>query len=1017
MARALAEVEETLVTQVPLDPAAAPEQLARVVQARLRRALESVGGDPEARRAAQVTLVNRVLGLLHELSRETVLPEDAIAEPGRRLLEVAEPRRQNLGRVEATTRPRIGLATSDLLVNGPHDLRVGLELRRELASADRVDLLCSFLKWSGLRVVEAELRDVLDRRPGCVRVLTTAYMGATERRTLDRLAELGAQVRVSYDTDKTRLHAKAWLFFRETGFSTCFVGSSNLSAAALLDGLEWNVRVSRADNPGILDKFAACFEQYWSEAEFEPYEPERDGQRYDAAVKRQRSDQTRLHLSLDVTPRAHQAEILEALEAEREAGHHKNLVVAATGTGKTVVAALDYRRIAKDLGGASLLFVAHRREILKQSLATFQVVMRDGGFGELLVEGMTPGAAQHVFASIQSLSKERIAAFAPDAYDVVIVDEFHHAAAPTYQRLLEHVRPKYLIGLTATPERADGLSIMSWFEDRIAAELRLWQALDLGLLAPFQYFGLAGPDLQGVRWSRGRYDVDALSNVYTADDVFLTRVLQELHAKVADIGAMRALGFCVDKAHARFMAHRFNEAGIAAEAITSDTPATDREAALLRLRRGELRVVFSVDLFNEGVDLPTVDTLLFLRPTESATLFIQQLGRGLRRAEGKACCTVLDFVGHAHRSFRFDLRFRALIGGTRRAIMRAVEGGFPRLPAGCEVQLDRVAQEAVLTNLRQTLGAGRAALAEDLRALGDVPLGTYLRETGLALEDVYDQSGHSFTELRRKAGFATTAGDETMERALARMLHVDDPVRLGAFGELLASPTPPRGDPADPAQRLLFVLLGQRGRPYAELDEAWATLWRASDLRTELQDLLQLLADRRRNLVLPVDGPLQGLPLCIHATYSLDEVMAAFDARTKRGGALRLQAGVYEARPYKTDVLFVTLEKQERDYSPTTLYRDYPLSDRRFHWESQSSCHEDTPAGRRYQAVRRGSERRVLLFMRSRRKDERGESMPYLLLGPAWYVGHEGGRPMQIEWALEHAIPSATYQQIKVAAG
>jgi superfamily II DNA or RNA helicase len=979
-----------------------------VLHERLVRVLDAL--PKEGRVQAQIALVNELLARLQETVNGVVTSEDHLALPGQMLravlAPVAPPRKPR-----APPSPGLPLSVSALLVNGRHDLSIGPELRKEIASADRVDLLCSFLKWSGLRLVKDELEELCTR--GQLRVLTTAYMSATERRALDELQRIGARLRVSYDTERTRLHAKAWLFHRATGFSTAAIGSSNLSHAALLDGVEWNVRVSQVDNPGILAKFNATFEQYWEDPVFQAYDPEE----FAEAVRRDKRHRLAPYLKLDIQPRPHQQEILDALEAERGRGHHKNLVVAATGTGKTIVAALDYKRLREDLPRARLLFVAHRREILEQSLATFRTIVRDGGFGEQLAAGDLPLHYEHVFASIQSLHDARLAEIPPDHFDVVIVDEFHHAAAPTYERLLEHLKPRVLVGLTATPERTDGKSVLGYFDGRIASELRLWKALDQDLLAPFQYFGVGGaPDVSGVRWSGGRYHTKELSGVYTADHLFAKRVIQETAAKVADVHRMRALGFCVDIAHAEFVTAQFVEAGIAAAAVSAKTHERERAAALRALERGELNIVFSVDLFNEGVDLPNVDTILFLRPTESATVFLQQLGRGPRLAADKECCTVLDFIGGAHRKFRFEARFRALLGGTRRSIEHQIEEGFPRLPSGCFIHLDRQAERLVLENIRQAVGLGRKQLVMDLQQLGDVDLGTFLREAGFELEDVYDGRG-SWSDLRRMAGFerrSPSEEDTTIERAFGRMLHLDDFDRLDGFAAFLAGDLERerlRADPRDPLQRLLYVLLGQTGS-FDHMQPAWDRLFASDWLRRELRELLAVLSDRCRRVTLPSPDA----ALRTHATYTRFEVMAAFDERTKKGGVKKTQTGVYPLKHLHTDLLFVTLEKSERGFTATTMYRDYPLSPSQFHWESQSSCHPGTPTGRRH--IQTGHDHHhAILLVREAQKDDRGVAMPYVNLGEVRYLRHVGVRPMRIEWELATDMPAELYQHAKLAAG
>ncbi|MGV0838549.1 DEAD/DEAH box helicase family protein, partial [Mycolicibacterium thermoresistibile] len=619
-------------------------------------------------------------------------------------------------------RPATPLADAALMTNARDEPTLGAELRAELVSADHVDLLCAFVKWQGLRLLEGPLND-LRHRGVPLRVITTTYLGATDARALDALVnDFGAQVRVNYETDRTRLHAKAWLMRRNTGFHTAYVGSSNLSHAALVDGLEWNVRLSAMSTPHLLEKFRATFDSYWENREFEPYQPADDGDRLRAALATasgsRTSDRLTVTLSgLEVRPKPFQAEMLEELDAERTIhDRHRNLIVAATGTGKTVIAALDYRHLAREAHNRNLtlLFVAHRKEILQQSRRMYQEVLTDATFGEFLVGGEEPVKWRHVFASIQSLSKARLTSIAPGHFDVVVIDEFHHADAASYRRLLDHVRPMELLGLTATPERGDGVDVRDLFDGRVAAELRLWDALEQNLLCPFHYFGIHdGTDLEDVSWKRGGYDLEALSNLYTGNDTRTRIVIKELTDKVSDVSTMRALGFCVSVAHARYMAQRFNEAGIPALAVSGETSAADRRDALAELRNRDVNIVFAVDLFNEGLDIPEVDTVLFLRPTESATVFLQQLGRGLRLTRGKTVLTALDFVGHQRREFRFDQRFRAMTGVGGKALQRQIEDGFPFLPSGSQIVLDPVAQKVVLENIKQQVAPRWPALVSE----------------------------------------------------------------------------------------------------------------------------------------------------------------------------------------------------------------------------------------------------------------------------------------------------------------
>lgn len=519
-----------------VDSADAPHVLARHVYEIAQRRLRDVRDHDK-----RLALVNRLLVELGE-------PTEALESPASQLLRIAPPVGPGAPSY-GDTRPSTPLADAALLTNAHGEPNLGGELRAEMDTADEVDLLCAFVKWHGLRLLEPELRRLRTRRAP-LRVITTTYVGATERRALDRLVrEFGAEVKVQYDAQRTRLHAKAWMFGRASGFDTAYVGSSNLSKAALLDGVEWNVRLSRVGTPSLLAKFAATFDTYWNDSSYELYDPDRDGDRLDDALAeasgRLSVDRVTVSLSgLEVRPYPYQQEMLDALDAERVVhGRRRNLVVAATGTGKTVVAALDYRRLCDEATGARprLLFVAHRQEILRQSLRTYREVLNDASFGELYVDGTRPERWEHVFASVQSLSSYGVDEIPPDAFDVVVIDEFHHAAASSYRRLLDHLQPRELLGLTATPERADGVNVRdAFFDGRIATELRLWDALGADLLCPFHYFAVGdNTDLSRLSWTSGRYDGAELSNLYTADDARARIILRELADKVLDPGAMR----------------------------------------------------------------------------------------------------------------------------------------------------------------------------------------------------------------------------------------------------------------------------------------------------------------------------------------------------------------------------------------------------------------------------------------------------------------------------------------------
>lgn len=1001
----------TIVSTV--DKADSAGVLGRHIHAAAMRALQAMT-EPKQ----QLDLVARLLEVVGDL------PETP--EPGpRQLLSVAPSSQWDRSVVSSPVRPSTPLSDAALLTNASGDPALGAELRRELATADGVDLLCAFVQWHGLRVLEAELAELSERKVP-FRVITTTYLGGTERKALDRLvSEFGAQVRVQYDAQRTRLHAKAWLLRRNSGFDTAYVGSSNLSRSALLDGAEWNVRLSRIGTPGLLGKFEATFDSYWNSDQYERYDPALDRDRFDDAVagatSSRRTDSPIRLSGLHVRPFPHQAAILEALQAERRVhDRHANLVVAATGTGKTIIAALDYKQVragweASPAREPSLLFVAHRREILQQSIRAYREVLVDASFGEEFVGGVRPERWRHVFASVQSLTSYDVRNIPADAFDVVVIDEFHHAEAQTYRRILDHLKPRELLGLTATPERADGTDVRAFFDYRTAAELRLWDAIDSGLLTPFHYFGVSdGTDLRRLAWRAGQYDARDLDAVYTGNDARASIVLQQVRDKILDPGRMRALGFCVSVDHARYMARVFEQAGLAARALHADTRQDERDAAFADLRAGRVQALFAVDLFNEGLDLPEVDVVLMLRPTQSATIFLQQLGRGLRITEDKPVLTVLDFVGLHRAEFALEMRFRTLTRTSRKNLEREVASGFPFLPSGCQIVLDEHTQTSVLKSIRTHLHLRKKHLVEALRLHPTDALGEYLREAGFELADVIrEQRGGSFTTLRREAGLIH--GDASpLESVLAKrvraLAHVDDPLRAAAYESLLGG-IEPRNALEERLARMLYFTFFPNGK-HESYDAGLADVRRNTELTRECVEVVRMGLDATRHSTELLGGPLAGIPLATHASYSREEALAALGYAHLQRVPSGFREGVLHVNGElgPVDALFITLRKSEAEYSPTTMYADYPISPTRFHWESQSTTSVASKTGQRYLT----GASTVLLFVRREKRGELGTA-PYVLLGPARYVSHRGERPIAITWELETPMPADLYAASAVA--
>ncbi len=974
----------------------------------------------------QLELINSVLvdlrARLASIAPNTTVQPEPLASPPKILRGLFRQPKQPV-------HPQIGLAAPWLFTAGKGSPSLLGELRSELASCDGADILVSFITVSGVR----KLIDVLqtmtaigaDGRPGVrIRVLTTTYTGATDAAALDQLARLpGCEVRVSLDGRRTRLHAKAWIFHRKTGFGSAYVGSANLSGAAMMGGLEWTVKFTERGQRGLFGRARAHFETLWEDAEFHPYHPDEAGHREALlrALREQkglpRGDDSNVVPFFDLQPKSYQQEMLEALASERAHGRTRNLLVAATGTGKTMIAAFDYRRLCRELGGQPrLLFVAHRVEILQQALFSFRAVLGDNSFGEMLAAGKSVDHHDHLFASIQTLdSQALLARFGADYWHMVIVDECHHLAATQFDRFASVVRPAILLGLTATPERSDGKPLEGYFDSRPdgspAAELRLWHALDLQLLAPFEYYACDDDtDLSQISWGKAG-EREQLSKLLDANTARAHLVLREWRRLCADPRQSRALVFCVSIAHAQFMTDQLNRAGIPAVCVSSASSADERQAAPKLLAAGTISAIVTVDLYNEGVDLPMVDTLLLLRPTQSPVLFQQQIGRGLRLFDGKENCLILDFVGQHRAEFRFDRLLGGLTGLNRRELADGTEHGFDHLPAGCHIQLQKRTREQVLRNLKALISQRWPQLVRELTVYAalsrsrPLTLTSFLHDQVLELEDVYrDAKGRSgWTCLQRAASVLTepASGEEDyFGRRFSDLLHLDDPHQLALLAMLANGEEITSAEQRLRLQMLAYQVDGQGSR--VGTGEDFLQRLKQAE-RQELGELAGLLQARSNLLYQPVPG-LEDTPLCLHASYGSREILTA----SGHWNATRrpfFAEGVLRLKARKVELMFVTLDKSD-GYHDDISYHDYAISPSLFHWQTQNSTGPDTPSGRRYlesigEAANGWS---FQLFVRENKQS------PYHACGSVVLEEWSGSKPMNITWRLQTPLPAALFR-------
>ena len=1012
------DVHAYFINQAPIDKEEASSLLSKHLSNTIKHALEYIKGENQIEH--QIEIANKIILFLKEELKKEELSNDIVELEGKILKAVftkidAHFSDFDLHLKEIT--PYTRLTHSELFTGGNVGLSLESELKKEILSADRIDFLVSFIKFKGIIILEKELRE-FTKRGGKLRVITTTYMGASDYKAIQLISKLeNTEVKISYNTGNERLHAKAYLFYRNTGFHTGYIGSSNFSRSALTDGLEWNIKITTKEVSHIIDKFQKTFDTYWQSDDFENFKDDIHKEKLISSLSQgKNAKSTDVNLSFfEIKPYPFQYEILEKLEVERNVHErHRNLIVAATGTGKTVISAFDYKKFRQENQSYRLLFLAHRKEILIQSLSAFRGILRDNNFGELWVDGLVPSSYEYVFASVQTLNN-RIddIELTPSYFDYIVIDECHHLTANSYRGIINYFKPKVLLGLTATPERMDGGDIQEDFHNRIAAEIRLPEALNRKLLCPFQYFGITDSiDLSQVGWERGRYISSELTNVYTANNRRVREIIDALDKYTKDFHSVRALGFCVSIEHAKFMAEKFLLAGFKADYLTSAN-GQNRDSVRQKLLKKDINYLFVVDIFNEGIDIPEIDTVLFLRPTESLTIFLQQLGRGLRLAEDKDCLTVLDFVGNARDEYDFENKFRALIGKTSTTVLKEIEDNFPHLPLGCSIVLEKKAKEIILENIKKATSLNRNQLIlkiKNFKHQTTLPLSlrNFSEFYNIPLQTIYKRGGWKrLCQIADVIDFFEETFEKEIITAIAKKWLATNSTSYFEFILKLAKSHFRISEVEFSTEERAMLLMLHYDVWSAEecfnsLEESIQAIGRNSVLVDEIIEVMKILIDNIDFKELSIDLP-YAQPLKIHARYTRDQILAAFGLSTfQRKSSSR--EGVAINKKINIELLFINLIKSEENFSPTTMYDDYAINEWLFHWQSQNSAGPDTPKGISY-INHSENKKRVLLFVREKANDEFGNTMGYVFVGEGTLKEHYGSKPMNIKWKLNEPMP------------
>lgn len=994
----------------------------RFFQSLIQKAFAKINsGKEESAKPKLIELTNQLISLLSKYTEQEHLLQEFIEPPGNILKALFDG--GNFSRIDIKDHvkkvfPLTGFSESELFSGNKSGISLESELKKEMLSSDEVCWLVSFIKFEGIRLFEQVFKQLeIDKKN--VKVICTVYMGATDIKAIDFLSQFSnVEIKISYNTQQERLHAKAYIFKRESGFHTGYIGSSNLSRTALTNGLEWNLKITEQEIPHIIEKCIKTFETYWNDNDFVLYNKDEHREKLKAALQIQNKvrDENSIDQFFDFTPFSFQQEILDQLEQCRQNGEHKNLIVAATGTGKTVIAAFDFKKYLKVNPNARFLFVAHREEILKQSRYTFRHILRDNNFGELWFSKNEPTQFNQLFASINTLNN-RIddLKLNADYFDYIVIDEVHHSSAKSYLKLLKHFTPKLLIGLTATPERMDGADITDYFGKSISAEIRLTEALNKQLLCPFQYFALSdNTDLSQISWRRGKYDTTALEKVFSEDDRRVSDILRNCNKYLKDFNNVCAIGFCVSVKHAEFMHEKFSSKGMVSAYLTS-TNTDERDNIIQKLRRKEISYLFVVDIFNEGIDIPEIDTLLFLRPTESLTIFLQQLGRGLRKHDDKSYLTVLDFVGQSNAEYSFEHKFRAMVGKTHTRIKDEIENDFPHLPLGCSIVLERQAKDIILKNVQRHIKGGLQKIKKSIIRFNqdysvECTLKNFTNLTDTSLKTIYDTGWHWF-ELSSIAEGIKTESNVFNKKIAGAMSNAWLACESNAYFSFIIEWINAGCNmiQSELSQQYLlmfyFDIFNEEPKvdSFEKLELKLKELLQADSIKNELVEYFSIRINQietfEKNSSLGFKSTLN-----LHGRYTRNQILVGLKAH-KLNRKYPSYEGVLNLPDIKTEALFVTLDKTEGRFSPSTMYHDYFVNSEIFHWQSQNATMPESQKGLSYinhQQIKKS----ILLFIREKNTDEDKVTMGFIFCGQLIYLSHEGSKPMNIIWKLKDTPPA-----------
>lgn len=913
------------------------------------------------------------------------------------------------------------------------------ELIMSIKECERFYFSVAFINYSGLQLLLDPIKEAAEKGING-KIITSTYLNFTDAKALEKLKEFQNVALKVFVTDKEiGFHTKAYIFEYSNRYKV-IIGSSNITQSALKSNIEWNVEIISKQDASFIKDVLKEYDHLWNmsvEADEEFI------RRYEEFLENFKSTKTTHQMIYEhkkyIVPNRMQRRATENLERLRSFGEKKALVIAATGTGKTYMSAFD----VKNHKPKKLLFVVHREEILKKAKETFELLLPNEGltFG-LLTGNYKNKSADYVFATIQTISK-CFHEFKRDEFDYLIIDEAHHATSPTYQAMLDYFEPNFTLGMTATPERSDASNVFELFDHNVALEVRLHEALDDELVIPFHYFGITDID-----------DVD-LSDVNIDDIAEITKrlkvnervdfIIEKMLFYGHDGDKRKALGFCASIEHARYMTSEFNRRGFNSVCLTGDDSPDVREKYINKLENDldELEFIFTVDIFNEGVDIPSVNTVLMLRPTNSPIVFIQQLGRGLRKFGNKSFLTVLDFIGNHNKTFLIALALNGSRYYDKESLKVAVATGFANIPGATHIQMDKISQERILEQIDKENFNSMKYLKEEYNEFkklnqGRIPylLLDYLKYDGapdpVKFIDREKSYLHWVAKVEKDTRLKEYLQNEDFEGTLKEISSKLPLKRIYDFVITRYLLDHERVDLPIAKQQILKVIkdvdedsilhafeylnqnyydsVQKKSKPklfeFENGQLVKSSLFRGllenDDFRMYIEDIISYGIFRYEK---EFNHEYYGVPhFKLYEQYQMIDAALLSNYR-KIHSSFRGSGLLANGKEY---FLFVDLHK-EADVKESINYKDKFFNQREFQWQSVNNTAQQSERGK---DIIFNKQRGVHLHLFVRKyKEIDGKTEPYIYIGKGNVVEFEGNKPITVRMELEHEVPSGLYTE------